>query len=46
VRIGIIGAGGIGRAFAGHMARAGFEVILSNNRGPQSLAQAREWSRQ
>ncbi len=38
MRIGIIGAGGIGQAFAGHMARAGFEVILSNNHGPESLA--------
>jgi predicted dinucleotide-binding enzyme len=38
VKIGIIGAGGIGQAFAGHMARAGFEVILSNSHGPQSLA--------
>ena len=40
MRIGIIGAGGIGLGFAGHMARAGFEVILSNNHGPQSLAAA------
>ena len=40
MNVGIIGAGGIGQAFAGHMARAGFEVILSNNHGPQSLAAA------
>lgn len=38
MKIGILGAGGIGQAFAGHMARAGFEVILSNSRGPESLA--------
>lgn len=38
MKIGIIGAGGIGQAFAGHMARAGFEVILSNSHDPQSLA--------
>jgi len=38
MKIGIIGAGGIGQAFAGHMARAGLEVILSNNHGPESLA--------
>jgi len=38
MKIGIIGAGGIGQAFAGHMARAGFEVILSNSHGPQTLA--------
>lgn len=35
--IGIIGAGGIGQALAGHMAKAGYEVILSNSRGPESL---------
>lgn len=40
MKIGIIGAGGIGQAFAGHMVRVGFEVILSNNHGPQSLADA------
>ena len=40
MKIGIIGAGGIGQAFAGHMARAGFEVILSNRHAPQSLAAA------
>lgn len=38
MRIGIIGAGGIGQAFATHVAHAGFEVIVSNSRGPQSLA--------
>jgi predicted dinucleotide-binding enzyme len=37
VTIGIIGAGGIGQAFAGHAARAGYEVILSNSRDPESL---------
>jgi 8-hydroxy-5-deazaflavin:NADPH oxidoreductase len=38
VTIGIVGAGGIGQAFAGHVARAGYDVILSNSRGPESLA--------
>lgn len=38
MKIGIIGAGGIGQAFAGHMAKAGYEVIVSNSRGPESLA--------
>lgn len=38
MKIGIIGAGGIGQAFAGHAARAGYEVLLSNRRGPESLA--------
>lgn len=35
--IGIIGAGGIGQAFATHVAKAGYEVILSNRRGAESL---------
>ncbi len=38
MRIGIIGAGGIGQAFASQVAKAGYEVILSNSRGPDSLA--------
>lgn len=38
--VGIIGAGAIGRAIAGHLARAGIEVVLSNSRGPASLADA------
>jgi len=40
MKIGVIGAGGIGQAFAGHAAKAGYEVILSNRRGPESLAAA------
>jgi 8-hydroxy-5-deazaflavin:NADPH oxidoreductase len=36
--VGILGAGGIGQAFAGHVANAGLDVILSNRRGPESLA--------
>jgi len=38
VKIGIIGAGGIGQAFAGQVVKAGYEVIVSNSRGPESLA--------
>lgn len=38
MKIGIIGAGGIGQALAGHMAKAGHEVIVSNSRGPETLA--------
>jgi predicted dinucleotide-binding enzyme len=38
--IGIIGAGGIGQAFAGHMVKAGYDVHLSNSRGPDSLKDA------
>jgi hypothetical protein len=36
--IGIIGAGGIGQALAHQMTRAGYDVVLSNSRGPGSLA--------
>jgi 8-hydroxy-5-deazaflavin:NADPH oxidoreductase len=36
--IGIIGAGHIGQALARTALRAGREVVISNSRGPQSLA--------
>lgn len=36
--IGIIGAGNIGRAIAGALARNGIAATLSNSRGPESLA--------
>src|SRR4051812_7464835 len=39
MKIGIVGAGGIGQAFASQGAKAGFEGILSNSRGPESLAE-------
>lgn len=35
--IGIIGAGNIGQAFARQLGRAGYDTILSNSRGPESL---------
>lgn len=35
--IGIIGAGGIGQAFASQAVRVGYDVLLSNSRGPESL---------
>jgi predicted dinucleotide-binding enzyme len=38
MNIGIIGAGGIGQAFARHVARAGYATIISNSRGGESLA--------
>ncbi len=38
MKIGIIGAGGIGTAHARQFIEAGFEVVLSNSRGPESLA--------
>jgi len=37
MNIGIIGTGGIGQALAGHVAKAGYEIIVSNSRGPESL---------
>jgi predicted dinucleotide-binding enzyme len=39
-KIGIIGAGNIGKAFAGHVTKAGYETIISNSRGPESLRSA------
>lgn len=38
MRIGIVGAGSIGRALAERFSAAGHEVMLSNSRGPDSLA--------
>ena len=35
--IGILGAGRIGQALAGHFINSGHEVILANSRGPSSL---------
>lgn len=37
MKMGIIGAGGIGQAFAGQVTKAGYDVLLSNSRGPDSL---------
>src|SRR6185295_4947210 len=37
MKIGIIGAGDIGQAFAGQAVKAGYDVIVSNSRGPESL---------
>lgn len=37
MKIGIIGAGGIAQAIAKQALGAGYEVILSNSRGPESL---------
>jgi hypothetical protein len=39
MKVGIIGAGNIGQAVARQMLRAGAEVTISNNRGPESLAE-------
>lgn len=39
VKIGIIGAGNIAQAFAKHAGKAGYEVAISNSRGPESLKQ-------
>lgn len=36
--VGIIGAGAIGQAIARQLTRAGIDVVLSNSRGPASLA--------
>jgi predicted dinucleotide-binding enzyme len=39
MKIAMIGAGRMGRALAGLFAEAGHEVLLSNSRGPESLAE-------
>jgi predicted dinucleotide-binding enzyme len=36
-RVGIIGAGHIGSTLAAHLVRAGYEVAISNSRGPDTL---------
>ncbi|HEX8102293.1 MAG TPA: NADPH-dependent F420 reductase [Solirubrobacteraceae bacterium] len=38
MQIAIVGAGKVGAAIAGHLARLGHEVVLANSRGPESLA--------
>jgi len=37
MKFGMIGAGTIARAIAGHVVKAGHEVVFSNSRGPESL---------
>jgi 8-hydroxy-5-deazaflavin:NADPH oxidoreductase len=37
MKFGIIGAGGVGQALAGHIVKNGHEVVLANRRGPESL---------
>src|SRR5580765_1148377 len=37
VKIGVIGAGSMGRILAGHLAKLGHHVSISNSRGPESL---------
>jgi predicted dinucleotide-binding enzyme len=37
MKMGIVGAGKIGRALARHLTKSGHEVIVSNSRGPDSL---------
>lgn len=39
MKIGILGAGGIGQAFALHAVEAGFEVVLSNSRSADTLSE-------
>jgi len=42
MKFGMIGAGTISQAIAGHVVKAGHEVVFSNSRGPQSLASVAE----
>jgi hypothetical protein len=39
MNIGIIGAGGIGQAFARQALKAGYEVVTSNSRAPETLTE-------
>ena len=39
MKIGIIGSGNVGATLARHFAKAGYQVALSNSRGPASLAE-------
>jgi predicted dinucleotide-binding enzyme len=42
MKVGIIGAGGIGQAFAKQVAKTDYEVLISNSRGPESLTAVAE----
>jgi predicted dinucleotide-binding enzyme len=37
MKIGLIGSGGIGQAIAGHVAKAGYDLTISNSRAPETL---------
>lgn len=37
MKIGIIGAGSVGTTIAKHVTKAGYQVVISNSRGPQTL---------
>jgi len=37
MKIGIIGAGQVGQALAKKIVKAGYHIIISNSRGPESL---------
>ena len=37
MKFGMIGAGTVSQAIAGHVVKAGYEVVFSNSRGPQTL---------
>jgi predicted dinucleotide-binding enzyme len=37
MRIGLVGAGNIGKALAGHFVALGHDIVVSNSRGPETL---------
>ena len=39
MKTGIIGAGNIGSALAGHFRKLGHSVLIANSRGPETLSQ-------
>ena len=38
MRVGVIGAGSMGKTLAGHLAKLGHHVAIANSRGPETLA--------
>jgi len=38
MRVGVVGAGSMGRTLAGHLVTLGHEVAIANSRGPETLA--------
>ena len=37
MKFGMVGAGTLSRAIAGHVVKAGHDVVFSNSRGPETL---------
>src|ERR687892_600941 len=44
MKFGFIGAGNVAQTYAKHFVRHGHEVVLSNSKGPDSLAELSDWN--